>query len=80
MNDERAVPAPDEFRVDRAWSEYMHFGYGLHTCFGQAINRVQLPALATALLEGPPIRRAAGDAGELRWSGPFPSGLSVERG
>jgi len=80
MNDERTVPAPDEFRLDRAWSEYMHFGHGLHTCFGEAINRVQLPALATALLEGPEIRRAPGDAGELRWDGPFPSGLSVALG
>lgn len=78
MNDERAVPAPDEFRLDRSWGEYLHFGHGLHTCFGEAINRVQLPALATALLEGPQIRRAGGDAGELRWSGPFPSGLAVE--
>lgn len=80
MNDEHAVPAPDEFRLDRSWDEYMHFGHGLHTCFGEAINRVQLPALATALLEGPQIRRAGGDAGELRWNGPFPSALTVEYG
>lgn len=80
MNDERAVPAPDEFRLDRDWSEYMHFGHGLHTCFGEAINRVQLPALATALLEGPELRRAPGDAGKLRWEGPFPSGLTVALG
>lgn len=78
MFDEAAVSAPHEFRVDRPWEEYMHFGHGLHACFGQAINRVQLPALATALLEGPPLRRA--DSGELHWDGPFPAGLRVSLG
>jgi cytochrome P450 len=77
MHDERAIADPDEFRVDRPWSDYMLFGYGLHTCYGQQIVRHQLPALATALLEGPPIRRARGHAGQLRFEGPFPSGLTV---
>lgn len=77
MHDERAIEAPDEFRVDREWSDYMLFGHGLHTCYGQQIVRSQLPALAIALLEGPRIRRARGGAGELAWEGPFPSRLSV---
>jgi cytochrome P450 len=75
MFDPRAVEAPEQFRVDRPWSTYLHFGEGLHTCFGMEINRVHLPALAMALLEGPPIARA----GKLRWDGPFPSGLEVAR-
>ena len=77
MHDPAAVSDPDEFRVDRPWSEYMLFGHGMHTCYGQQIVRNQLPALATALLEGPTIQRARGDAGELRFDGPFPSGMSV---
>ncbi len=77
MHDERAIEAPDEFRVDRPWSDYLLFGHGMHTCYGQQIVRAQLPALATALLEGPRIRRARGRAGKLRFEGPFPSGLSV---
>ena len=77
MFDGRMVAAPEEFRVDRPWSDYLHFGHGLHTCFGLDINRVHLPALATALLEGPPIRRAPGRAGKLRWAGPYPCGLGV---
>jgi cytochrome P450 len=75
MFDRRAVRSPGAFRVDRPWSEYLHFGEGLHTCFGMQINRVHLPALAMALLEGPPIERA----GKLQWDGPFPSGLEVTR-
>ena len=77
MHDESAIDAPDEFRVDRPWSDYMLFGHGLHTCYGQQIVRHQLPALATALLEGPRIERAHGDAGKLRFDGAFPSGLGV---
>ncbi len=77
MHDETAVEAPEEFRVDRPWSDYMIFGHGLHACYGQQIVRRQLPALAQALLEGPSIRRAHGREGKLRFDGPFPSGLSV---
>jgi cytochrome P450 len=77
MHDERVVDEPREFRAGRPWSDYMLFGHGLHTCYGQQIVRNQLPALMTGLLEGPPIRRARGGDGHLRWEGPFPSGLTV---
>lgn len=80
MHDERAIADPEDFRVDRPWSDYMLFGHGLHTCYGQQIVRNQLPAMMTALLEGPPIRRARGDAGDLKFEGPFPSGLTVRLG
>lgn len=73
MHDGEAVAAPGEFRVDRPWSDYMLFGHGLHTCYGQQIVRHTLPALAAALLEGPALRRG----GSLRFEGPFPSELSV---
>lgn len=77
MHDERAIEEPDEFRTDRPWSDYMLFGHGLHTCYGQQIVRAQMPALATALLEGPRIKRARGGGGDLDWEGPFPSHLTV---
>lgn len=78
MHDETAVASPEQFRIDRPANDYMHFGHGLHTCFGEQINRVQLPALATALLEGPPLARVPGTAGKLDWRGPYPSRLVVE--
>jgi cytochrome P450 len=77
MHDETAIDEPGEFRVDRPWSDYMLFGHGLHSCYGQQIVRTQLPALAAALLEGPRIRRARGHDGRLRFVGPYPSGLTV---
>jgi cytochrome P450 len=77
MHDERAIPDPDEFKVDRPYSDYMLFGYGLHSCYGEQIVKSQLPAMMTALLEGPAIKRARGGDGKLRFEGPFPSGLTV---
>jgi len=77
MHDEQAIEEPGEFRVDRPWSDYMLFGHGLHTCYGQQIVRAQLPALAAALFEGPKLKRARGGDGKLRFAGPFPSGLTV---
>jgi cytochrome P450 len=77
MFDARAVRSPGAFRVDRPWSEYVHFGDGLHTCFGQQINRAHIPALATALLEQPHLGRVPGGEGRLRWRGPYPSGLTI---
>ncbi|MDQ3739698.1 MAG: cytochrome P450 [Actinomycetota bacterium] len=73
MFDPAAVEEPGRFRTDRPWGDYLHFGHGLHTCFGEAINRVQLPALGMALLERPGLRRA----GRLESEGPFPSSLRV---
>jgi cytochrome P450 len=77
MHDERAIDAPDEFRVDRPWSDYMLFGHGLHTCYGQQIVRQQMPALAHALLEGPRIKKGRFPHGDIDWEGPFPSSLVV---
>lgn len=77
MHDERAIADPDEFRTDRPWSDYMLFGHGMHTCYGQQIVRAQLPAMAHALLEGAGLRRADGGAGRLRFEGPYPAALTV---
>jgi cytochrome P450 len=73
MFDERLVDHPNEFRVDRPEYLGMHFGYGLHSCFGQYINRVQIPGILKPLLMCPGLRRS----GELQYDGPFPSSLPV---
>ncbi|HVF77047.1 MAG TPA: cytochrome P450 [Solirubrobacteraceae bacterium] len=77
MHDERAIEDPGAFRTDRPWSDYMLFGYGMHTCYGQQIVRAQLPAMAHALFDGPRLRRGRGREGKLRFEGPFPAGLAV---
>jgi len=45
MFDERVVDSPHEFRIGRPAYVYMHWGYGLHTCFGQYVNQVQIPGI-----------------------------------
>ena len=73
MFDDRVVENPNEFRTGRpSWLD-MHFGYGLHTCFGQYVNRVQIPGILKPLLAKPGLRRA----GDLQYDGPFPSSLPV---
>jgi cytochrome P450 len=77
MFDERFVDSPNEFRIGRPEYQAMLWGYGLHTCFGQYINQVQIPGILQPLLCRENLRRAPGEAGQLGYSGPFPSRLGV---
>ena len=67
---------PSKFRVDRPMGLYLHFGHGLHRCFGEHISRVQMSAIAMALLSQREVRRG----GKLKLEGPFPVRLPVELG
>jgi cytochrome P450 len=79
MFDGRRMQDPGSYRIDRPLDSYLHFGHGLHTCFGLAINRVQLPALAAALFEGPPIQlREPG--GAIVYDRSYPASLTVQFG
>jgi cytochrome P450/glutathione S-transferase len=77
MFDPEVFTEPDEFRIDRD-AEYLHFGYGMHRCFGSAMNGVQIPELVAALLRLPNLRRADGSAGRIVYDGPFPQQLILE--
>jgi cytochrome P450 len=76
MFDGNKVESPREFRVDRPAWVYMHWGYGLHTCFGQYINQAQIPLILKPLLATGSVERA----GPLTIEGPFPSSLRVKFG
>lgn len=79
MFDRREVPEPGAFRTDRPWETYIHWGYGMHTCFGDAINFAVIPAILKPLLLRENLRRASGGAGEIDTGGtPFPQHFSVE--
>ncbi len=78
MFDERDLDEPDEFRIDRPEYHYLHYGHGMHTCFGQYINDEQIPRILKPLLKRSNLRRAAGSEGELAMDGPFPSRLVIE--
>lgn len=78
MMDGRKIDDPHLVKPDRPGWQYLHFGDGLHTCFGRYINQVQIPLMAMALLTRPNLRRAPGPDGELQLDGPFPSRLVLE--
>lgn len=77
MLDDDVVDDPDEFRIDRPPHHHLHFGTGMHACFGRFVNAEQIPAIGMALLRRPGLQRAPGDDGELRKAGPFPESLVV---
>ncbi|MGH6847891.1 MAG: cytochrome P450 [Methylocella sp.] len=57
MFDPLKIEAPESFRTDRPWGDYMLWGYGLHGCFGAYINRAVLPAILKPLVIKPGLRR-----------------------
>jgi cytochrome P450 len=77
MKDGRRVPSPREFRTDRLPHEYLHFGYGLHTCFGIHINHALIPLMLKPLLQREDLRRRSGGLGRLRKRGAFADRLWV---
>ncbi|MCP5083250.1 MAG: cytochrome P450 [Alphaproteobacteria bacterium] len=65
----------NSFRTDRAFDLYMTWGYGMHLCFGAAINRQIIPAILKPLLRQKNLRRA----GEVeRGETPFPQHFRLE--
>ena len=77
MFDGRRVEDPTAFKPGRPDYNYMHFGGGMHECFGIHMNRVMIPAICKAVLRRPGLRRAEGDAGVLKLDGAFPTSLVV---
>ena len=73
MMDWRRIKSPRQFSLDRPDHNYLHFGTGLHTCFGEHINMVQIPGIVKAVLKRPGLRRTAPMISE----GPFPVSLNV---
>lgn len=83
MFDGRRVEDPRSFRPGRPDYHYMHFGYGMHECFGVYMNRMMIPQVCKAVLKLPNLRRASGPAGRLRMDddfGIFPMNLTVQFG
>ena len=77
MMDDRRVRSPRAFRTDRPPHEYMHFGHGLHTCFGIHINHAMIPLMLKPLLRRQDLRRDGGSLGRLRKRGAFAERLWV---
>ncbi len=79
MFDPLVIPDPDRFRTDRPWNQYIIWGYGMHTCFGAAINQAVIPAILKPLLAQANLRRAPGAAGQIDMGGtPHPQHFHLE--
>jgi len=78
MFDPKKFPDPDTFKADRPYADYIHFGSGMHTCFGQHIGHVLIPGVAKQLLCCKGLRRAAGADGTLKYDGAFPNSWTIE--
>jgi cytochrome P450 len=77
MHDKVEFPDPAKFNWQRP-NEYMHFGYGLHACFGRYINAVQIPEIIGGLVQLKNIRKADVNKGRVVYDGPFPDSFWVE--
>ena len=78
MQDGRRVADPRNFDPRRPSPEFMHFGYGLHQCFGIHIVLACLPLMLKPLLKAATLKRAPGPEGRLRKRGVFADRLWVE--
>jgi cytochrome P450 len=78
MFDGRRIRNRYRFDPDRAPSDYMLFGSGIHVCLGLFLAKAQITQTLKPLLAQKNLRRAPGDAGKLQRVGPFPAHLWVE--
>jgi cytochrome P450 len=77
--DRYEISNPTEFRTDRPLENYIIWGYGMHNCFGAAINSKIIPAILKPLLARKNVRRAPGSAGEINTDGtPHPQHFHLE--
>jgi cytochrome P450 len=73
MHDDDVVDDPGDFRTDRPRHHYLHFGVGMHECFGRFASTMAIPLIAKSLLRRDGLARE----GELVKAGPFPQSLVV---
>ncbi|MEM7506986.1 MAG: cytochrome P450 [Pseudomonadota bacterium] len=66
------VPQAGDFKIDRPPATYMTWGYGMHNCFGEVINRAVIPAILKPVLKLKNLRYADGATGIDGAGTPFP--------
>ncbi len=68
MFDEAAWLEPELIKTDRPLDRYLHFGDGMHRCFGEYINRIQVPIIVGSVVRLPNVRKHS----TMLYDGPFP--------
>lgn len=78
MMDSNRLPNPAQFDPHRRPHEYIHFGHGLHECFGRHMNDAMLHVMLKPLLQRKNLHRASGPDGILTKHGIFAARLVVQ--
>jgi cytochrome P450 len=78
MFDAHAFPQPELFKLDRDLDRYLHFGAGIHRCFGEGIARIVAPEAIGAMLRRDGLRRIRGS--RMRFDGGFPDSMPIAIG
>jgi cytochrome P450 len=77
--DPEAFENPDEFRLDRSPNPHVAFGFGVHTCVGAQLARIELQVVTRELLRLVPDIELAAEPPEYRFSGGNLASLSELR-
>jgi cytochrome P450 len=80
MFDPRVFEEPERFKLDRRLDTYLHFGDGIHRCFGESVAQIVVPEAVGAMLRRRGLRPIRGAAGRMRFDGGFPYSMTVEFG
>ena len=72
MFDDDKFPQPNEYMADRPLDSYIHFGHGLHSCFGEHIGTMLWPTVLAPLVQLDKLARADGHDGRIKFDGAFP--------
>ena len=60
-------PEPKKVKIDRPDSQYIHFGWGTHSCFGAPFATIGLTSMLRCFAVLPNLRRAPGLEGQLKY-------------
>jgi len=77
MFDPEVFKEPSCFSSGRELKDYIHFGNGTRTCFGQYVADIVIVETIRALVLLPNLKRAAGCKGRVHYDGPVVSSLGV---
>lgn len=75
--DPKGFEHPQRFDPRRPYNDYLHFGYGLHRCFGQHMVKVVLTAAMKEVLKLDRLTSQRPPALAVTYEGPFPKHFPV---
>jgi cytochrome P450 len=67
--DPKVFESPDEFRLDRSTNRHMSFGFGIHTCPGASLARMELRVVLEEVLRRLPGLRLGPEQPDYQFGG-----------